>query len=325
MRLRSLAFLALLAAPSALLAAAPEFNVADGWLKPPAEMPTIGPAHGDVAVSLNGDVYVSILSGPRGGVQVYDAQGKYLRNVPGAPNDFHGFVIRKDADGEHIYGSQLGGQKVLKMKLDGTTVLTIEASAFPDEFKNKGKDGKSVLRLTAVDVAPDGRIFVVDGYSSDYIHVFEKDGKYQKSFGGKKAPYGFKTNHKICIDTRFNPPRIICCDRENRRVVNLSIDGEVLSIVPDMKRPAAVAVFGDWAAVGEIEGRVSLIDKDNKVVKTLGANDVKGQTATNAVKPEDWRPGILTAPHGVAFDSSGDLFVTEYNLFGRVLRYNAGK
>ena len=34
-----------------------------------------------------------------------------------------------------------------------------------------------------------------------------------------------------------------------------------------------------------------------------------------------WQPGILTAPHGVAFDGSGNLFVSEFNVFGRVHRF----
>jgi hypothetical protein len=306
----------------ALLASEPQFQAIDGWLKPPTGVETIGPAHGDVAVSSKGEVYVSVLSGPRAGIQVFGADGKYLRNVPGAPADFHGFVIHREPAGEFIYGARLGGQTILKMQLDGKVVLTIEGSSIPAELVLKPKDKPAALRLTAVDVAPDGRIFAVDGYASDYIHVFDSQGKYLKSFGGKKAPYGFKTNHKIAIDTRFDPPRIFCCDRENRRGVSLSIDGEVLGVIPDLKRPAAAVIYGDWVAVGEIEGRVSLLDKDGKTVKTLGENSVKEQTATNKVAPADWKNGILTAPHGVAFDRDGNLFVTEFNMYGRVLRYD---
>lgn len=327
MKTTSMALAAFFVLTSFLSAAEPKFAAVEGWLKPAAEMETIGPAHGDVAVSSGGEVYVSILSGPRGGIQVFGSDGKYLRNVPNAPTDFHGFVIHKEPDGEFIYGARLGGQTILKMQLDGKVVLTIEGSTIPAELVRKTND-KPTLRLTAVDVAPDGRIFAVDGYSSDYIHIFDAKGKYVKSFGGKEPPYSFKTNHKIAIDTRFNPPRILCCDRENRRVVQLSLDGEVLSVIPNMKRPAAVAVNGDWAAVAEIEGRVSLLDKEGKTVLQLGENDVKAETATNAVKPSQWRTGILTAPHGLDFDDKGNLYVTEFNQFGRVLKYDltsAGK
>ena len=321
MKIITLSCVAFLSVAGSIHAIEPDYKAVDEWLKPADGQATIGPAHGDIAVSQNGDVYVSILSGPHGGIQVFDSSGNYLRNVPDAPNDFHGFVIHKEAEGEFIYGARLSGQTVLKMQLDGKIVLQIEGSSIPDGFVRQQK-GQPVLRLTSVDVAPDGRIFVVDGYSSDYIHIFNPDGSYAGSFGGKAAPFGFKTCHKIAIDTRYEPARIICCDRENRRVVQLSLNGEVLNVIPDMMRPAAVAVHGEWAAVAEIEGRVSLVDKDGKTVRTLGHNMVKEQTATNKVKPEDWRTGILTAPHGIDFDSKGHLFVTEYNLYGRVLRYD---
>jgi hypothetical protein len=249
----SISFLAVVASVTFSEAAEPKYSAVKGWLKPAPDMQTIGQAHGDVAVASNGDVYVSV-GGARGGVQVFDTTGKYLRNVPNAPNDFHGFVIRKEKAGEFIYGARLGGQSILKMQLDGRIVLSIAGSTIPPELVRM-RDGKPSLRLTSVDVAPDGRIFAVDGYSSDVIHIFDANGKYLDSFGGKAAPYGFRTCHKIAIDNRFDPPRILCCDRENRRVVHLSIEGEVLNVVKEMNRPAAVAVHGDLAAIAEIEGR----------------------------------------------------------------------
>src|SRR5947207_14227059 len=97
--------------------------VAD-WLKLPEGRTNIGNMHGDVAVSSKGEVYVSVMD-PQAGVQVYGSDGKFLRNVPNAPSDFHGFVIRKQSDGEFIFGPRLGGQTILKMKLDGKVVLTI--------------------------------------------------------------------------------------------------------------------------------------------------------------------------------------------------------
>jgi hypothetical protein len=317
--MKYLVFVALALSPMLVRAGELDYVVVADWLKL-GDVESIGNAHGDVAVSENGDVYVSVIGGPRGGIQVYDSDGNYLRNVPNAPNDFHGFVIHKEADGEFIYGSRLSGQSVLKMQLDGKIVLEIPGSMIPDEFKQKPKDVPT-LRLTAVDVAPDGRIFAVDGYANDYVHIFDAKGKYLDSFGGKQAPYNFKTLHKIAIDTRFEPPRIIGCDREGRRMVYLSLDGKILGETPDMLRPAAVVVRGDYAAVGEILGRVSFLDKEGKIVKSIGTNPIKEQTATNKVKPEDWKPGILTAPHGIAFGPNGDLLVTEYNVYGRVVRY----
>src|SRR5437667_9407482 len=79
-----------------------EYPAVPDWLKLPSERPQIGNMHGDVAVSSKGDVYVSVMD-PKAGLQVYAPDGKFLRNVPDAPSDLHGFVIRKQPDGEFIF------------------------------------------------------------------------------------------------------------------------------------------------------------------------------------------------------------------------------
>jgi|SRR5947209_7985289 len=301
---------------------AAEYKSLPDWLKLPEGRAQLGNMHGDVAVSSSGDVYISVMD-PQAGLQVYSPEGKFLRNVPGAPSDFHGFVIRKQADGEFIFGPRLGGQTILKMTLDGKVVLTIPASAIPDEFKNKNaKTGQTSVSLTAMDVAPNGDLYVTDGYASDYVHRFNREGKYIKSFGGKKEPYNFSTLHKIAIDTRFEPVRIIGCDRANNRVVHMSLDGEFMGVVAkDLLLPAAVAIYGDSAAIGELKGRVTILDKSGAVLARLGSNTEPG-VGGNKIKPEDWRPGIVISPHGVAFNREGDLFVSEYSVFGRMHRFN---
>jgi hypothetical protein len=209
------------------------------------------------------------------------------------------------------------------MTLDGKVVMTIPASAIPDEFKvRNARSGQLGVLLTGLDVAPNGDLYVADGYASDYIHRFDRTGKYMMSFGGKKAPYSFNTLHKLAIDTRFQPARIIACDRANNRVLHLSLDGELLGVVAqDLLLPAAIVISGDYAIVGELKGQVSVLDKAGKVVSRFGTNTEPG-AGTNQLKPEQWRPGIFTAPHGVAVNGHGDLFVSEFNLYGRVLRFN---
>ncbi len=303
-------------------AVAADWKATADWLKLPEGRPQLGNMHGDIAVSSKGEVYVSTQD-PKAGVQVYGADGKFIRNMTDAPSDFHGFVIKKQADGEFIYGPRLGGQDILKLSLDGKTVMTIPASAIPDEFKNKDKNGKTFVRLTGMDVAPNGDLYVVDGYSTSYIHRFDRTGKHIKSFGGKKAPYNFTTLHKIAVDTRFSPIRIIACDREALRVVHVAIDGEFLGVVAkDLLAPAAITVQGDYALVGEIRGAVSVLDKEGKLVARLGLNKTPGETGNNNLEPAKWRPDFVTAPHGVAFNERGDIFVAEYNKFGRVHRFN---
>jgi hypothetical protein len=302
--------------------AAVEFKAVADWLKLPDGRPQIGNMHGDIAVSSKGEVYVSVQD-PQAGLQVYAADGKFLRNVPNAPNDLHGFVIRRQPDGEFIFGASLRGERILKIALDGTVAMTIPGSAIPDEYKvRNARSGQLAMLLTGMDVAPNGDLYVTDGYASDYIHRFDRTGKYLRSFGGKKEPYSFNTLHKLAIDTRFQPARIIACDRANNRVVHLSLEGEFLGVVArDLLLPAAVTIDGDNAIIGELTGRVTILDKTGSVVARVGTNTETG-VGTNQVKPDQWRTGFLLSPHGVAINDRGDLFVAEFNTVGRVHRFN---
>jgi len=311
---------------------APE-AASSGWtigpdpLKLPEGMPELGNQHGDVAISSNGDIYVSLMQGLRSGVQVYSADGTYLRNVKNAPTDFHGFVIHKGADGEFIYGPQLNAGKIVKLSLEGEVVMTIPGDAIPKEFwQVNPKNQQAALRLTGCTVAPNGDIFVTDGYASDRVHRFNAKGEYLASFGGKAAPYNFKTLHKIAIDTRFDPPRLVGTDRANNRAVHLSLEGELIGeIATDLLMPAAAVVQGDFLAVGEIKGRVTIFDKENRVVARLGANPNPQEVGTNKIEQAQWKPGVVNAPHGVAFSPAGDLFVSEYSVHGRVLKFAKAK
>ena len=300
----------------------------DAWKSHPnlLELPDnrdkVGNMHGDIAVSSNGDIYVSV-GDPKAGLQVYGDNGKWKRNVPNAPSDLHGFVIKKEGKQEFIYAVRVGGGELLKLTLDGKTVLKIPSASIPDEFKRKGKDGKSFVRLTGADVSSNGDIFLTDGYSSDHIHRFNKKGKYLNSFGGKDAPYGFRTLHKLVIDSRFSPARIIGMDRANNRVVHLGLDGKFIGVVEEgLLLPACVHIHGDWAVIGELRGRVTILDKKGNIYAQVGGNSKKDEIGTNRTPPTKWREGIVTAPHGITCNAKGDIFVAEWNITGRVHRFN---
>jgi hypothetical protein len=198
-------------------------------------------------------------------------------------------------------------------------VLSLSASAIPDRYKNVNAQTKlPTVIFTGVDVAPNGDIYVADGYASDYVHRFNRVGSYLNSFGGKQPPYGFNTLHKLAIDTRFDPPRLIATDRANNRVVHMGLDGQFLGVVAsNLLLPAAVAISGDYAIVGELTGRATILDKAGTIVSHLGTNTGEG-VGSNKLPPAQWKTGLFLAPHGVALNARGDLFVAEFNAFGRV-------
>jgi hypothetical protein len=226
-------------------------------------------------------------------------------------------------DGERIYGVSLRGQKFVKMTLGGDIVLEISRDAIPREYWTPNRFSTELgLLLSGMDVAPNGDLYVTDGYSSDYVHRFDAKGNYLGTFGGKAAPYGFNILHKIAMDSRFSPVRIIATDRLNNRVVHLSLDGKFLGVVNDqLLLPAAVAIDGDNVVVGELNGRVTILDKGGKVVTHIGTNSDEG-IGTNRVPPDKWRLGAVIAAHGVATNADGDVFVSEFSTFGRVHKFD---
>jgi DNA-binding beta-propeller fold protein YncE len=317
---RNFATVALVAACLASLAA--DFTPVADWLKLPPGRPQLGNMHGDIAVSSKGEVFVSVQD-PAAPLQVFWQDGSFIRSLPAAPADLHGFVINRDADGEFLYGVSLRGQTVVKMTLEGAVVMTIGSSSFPDQLKvRNARSNQLALLLTSVAVADNGDLYVADGYASDFIHRFDRRGAYITSFGGKAPPYGFNTLHKLAVDRRFDPPRLLATDRANNRVLHLSLAGDFLGVVAqDLLLPAAVILDGDRAVVGELNGRVSVLDKAGKVIERLGANTESG-VGTNKLPPAQWRPGFVLSPHGVAVNARGDVFVSEFNLFGRVHRFD---
>ncbi len=308
-----------------LSAADPSWTFAPNPLTPPPGMQTIGKGHGEIRVDSLGNLYVSVDGQKEGGLQVYGADGKFVRYVPGIPDSLHGFVIRQEDGQDVIYAVVLGQSRVMKFKTDGSTLLDIPKTAFPAD---KGK-----LSLTSVDVGPNGDLYVVDGYGKSWIFVFAKDGTFKTVFGGPGAPLNLSNTHKLFVDPRFDPPRLLLCDRGNNRILHLALDGTLIGVIADkdkgLRRPSSAAFHGDLVCVAEIGdnktrsgGGISVFDKDGRLVAKLGFNETAEQSDTPKVGPADWKDNQVTSPHGITFDGTGNILETEWNNFGRVLRWN---
>jgi DNA-binding beta-propeller fold protein YncE len=292
------------------------YEFAPNFITPPPGKETIGNGHGEIAVDSAGNIYVSVQEA-NAGIQVYGKDGKFIKALA-LPPSLHGFVIRKYGDGEHLYAAVLGEQKVIKCNLDGTVVMTIPTSEFPADKIGKG------LKLTNCDVAPNGDIYVVDGYGQSHIFVFSAEGKFKSVFGGPGEPLKLANAHKVFIDRRFEPARVMICDRGHKRMLHTQLDGTFIGeIATEMRNPSSASFHGDLMCVAEIAGNVSVWDKDNKRVADLGTSPKP--TNTPGIEPKDWQQGVVTSPHGITFDNDGNILETEWNKWGRVLRWNLKK
>lgn len=271
----------------------------------------IGTTHGGVAVDKSGKIYVST-DGPNG-VIVYEPDGTFIRSWGEPSRRFHSLAMREEGGKEYLYAA--AGNRICKLDLDGNVVF---------QLNNKpGSGDLGWTNATAVDVTPDGTLFVADGYGTDLIYKYSQDGKFLGKFGARGSEPGqFRTCHGLTVDAR-NPdrPLLIVSDRENLRLQLLDTNGNVVAIpITGLRRPCSTAIRGDNLLVAELAGRAVLLDKDFKILSVLGDNPEEKQRANFQVPPQDWKEGVFTAPHGCAIDADGNLYIQDWNKWGRITK-----
>jgi outer membrane protein assembly factor BamB len=274
----------------------------------------LGPTHGGVVEDRAGNLYVTTDT-PRG-IVVFTPAGKFLKTV--GPMRIHGLEIREENGTEFIYGARPGDHEVVKLRLDGTTVWTIKVPMESGLYK----DDKG-FNPCAVTVAPDGSIFVADGYGSNHVLKFDKDRRFVKAFGGAGAEEGkFNTCHGIALDTRSGRPLLLVCNRNNDRVEHWDLDGNFVKVIQkNLRMPAAVHIRGDYAILPELKGRTTVLGKDGSIVAQVGDNPDEKQRANFGLPPDQWKDGISNSPHGACMDRDGNLIVSEWSQFGHLHKF----
>ena len=190
---------------STSLAADLKFNIVPDFFDARPGNQSLGPCHGGAVIDRAGEILVTTDT-PRG-IVVFSPQGKFLRAF--GPTRIHGLELRVENGVEYIYGARPADHEVVKLKLDGSQEWAIH---FPPEA-GIYKDANQ-FKPCAVTVAPDGSIFVADGYGSNHVLKFDKNRKFVKAFGGAGSEAGkFKTCHGIALDTRQGKPLLFVCNR----------------------------------------------------------------------------------------------------------------
>jgi hypothetical protein len=259
---------------------------------------------------------------PMDAIVVFDPSGKFVRSFGDEYNGGgHGIDIRKEGNTEFLYLSDTKHGLVTKTTLKGELVWAKGRPQEPGVYK----DPKAKYSPTNVAFGPDGGFYIGDGYGSHYIHQYDKDANWVRTWGGQGTEPGkMRTPHGLWLDNRpGREPTLVVADRANARLQYFSLDGQYLSLVNDVSFPAHFDIRGDVLLVPDLHARVSLLDKDNKVIAHLGYDEAwTKEVLADGMKmrrePARWQPGRFIHPHDACFDKDGNIFVVEWVPVGRV-------
>ena len=286
-----------------------------GWERLPS-----GHAHRDVAaVAVDRDDRVYLATRVRSCIFVYERDGTFVRTWgEGMFSDrLHGLTMHSDGT---LFVVDDAGHSVRRFTTDGAELGAIGPSGDPSDTGYDGAKLATVSRAagpynrpTNIAVASNGDLYVSDGYGNARVHHFASDGRLMRSWGEPgSGPGQFKIPHGIAV----LDDRVLVCDRENDRIQVFDMRGTYVAEWP-ARRPTQIVVGPDdrlyvaelWWRKGLVRGngdevrqdeygRVSVLDRNGSLVARFG-----GGTPNT--------PGNFTAPHGIAVDSHGDVYVAE--------------
>jgi len=266
--------------------------------------------HG-VAIDSEGLIYITHRASfkqPVDTVVVFDANGRFVRSF-GKQWNFagHGIDIRRDGNEEFLYlcltttkpldNSPQRPGLVVKTTLRGEIVweapCPMESGLYPSPLK---------YSPTNVAFAPDGGFYVADGYGSNYLHRYDAQARYVRSFGGTGTEPGkFQTPHGVWLDNRpGREPHLIVADRANARLQTLTLEGVPLGIVGNVSFPAHFDIRGDHLLIADLHARLTILDGRNDVVTHLGYEAGWTEQVLDGFKmrehPERWSRAGLCIP-----------------------------
>lgn len=256
------------------------YEVIQDWARLPAGM-SFGNVS-SVATDSQDRVYAYHRAEPP--VVVFDRDGNYLSSWGYAEYaNPHGILIANDI----VYLTDREANIAMKCTLEGERLLTIgEVGAYSDTGCEVA--GEVCPRaagpfnfLTEMTPAPNGDLYVSDGYRNARVHRFSAAGQLLSSWGqpGKGGPNEFHLPHSLIAG---QDGRIYLCDRENSRVQVFSPEGEYLTMWTDMQRPLDISQDGEgvfYTSERPENGKppqISILDGEGQVLERFPSRSAHG-------------------------------------------------
>jgi sugar lactone lactonase YvrE len=250
-------------------------------------------------------------------VMVFDTDGRFVRSFGDGAFEFP-HAIAFGIDGL-LYCTDVGGHRVHVYTPDGDLVRTIGGdtpsdSGFTDDFRSIVRGAGPFNRPTKMVTAASGDLFASDGYGNARIHHFDPIGTLRKSWGEPGSEPGhFNIPHSVLV---LPDERVLVCDRENSRIQVFDLDGKFLEAWTDVARPDDVCADNDGNLfVAELGERTALFafmirPYGQDRVARVSVLDLKGNVLARWGDRTD-EEVQFAAPHGIAVDSQGSVYVSE--------------
>jgi len=275
--------------------APPAYVISTTWAKLPA-----GTEWGKViGIATDDKDNVWILRRSEPSVLVLKTNGTFVKTWGTGLFKDNAHSIYIDPDG-FVWTTDNGDNTVYKFDQDGKLLMTLgKRGQKGDNTSHDMFDGPS-----SVAVAPNGDVFVTDGYRNSRIVKFSKDGTFQKIIGGTKSsmPGQFDLPHHVVIDPKG---RLIVTDRNNKRVQILDQNGTFIAQWADLDlvRPAGLVVMPDgtvYVSDTNPMGSSIRVVRDGKITETID--------------------GLDGLPHFFAMDRAGAIYMADTRVGGEIVK-----
>lgn len=269
------------------------YELVDGWPKIPEGW--VLEAVSDVAVDSQGRIYA--FSRGKHPLTVFNKEGDFLTSwgygefgvSPHLVSQSHGIFITPD---DQVYLTDAYQHIVRRYSRLGEKNQEWGIPGVPGVTYYK----RQFNMPTGVAMSEDGTIFVSDGYGNRCIHKYTSDGQYVKSWGeAGSGPGQFAVVHNIGFDKLG---RLLVCDRENNRIQLFDQEGAFIEEWTDVSMPGDVWITDDgmiYVVEQGTGGHVSVWTPEGECISRFSG--AKG--------------GIVQAPHGLAVDKEGSIYVAE--------------